>query len=529
MSDTKQGGFFYCPAAMNTNIFGGLGLYVRYHKTNRNDIELAWETPAGALFKTPDRDLLFVNDLHMTSSTRPIDENWDELIALAPSSIGFNDFELDYGMVNHTFHFKKPSMHLKRDPKIGLSRTKWISDSGGFQVISGKIGYLDPVKTAEWYNEYVDIGIGIDIPLPNPSMQGQAMSDQVAHILKRNNTAMLGVLNDTTKLMNVIHGWNADSFMRYHDIVFDARSKHLCISDIYRSTALDAVSTLIEVVGRLPKDHYEHIHVLGIYNTRITVLLARAMRLFFPKIVFTCDSSSYMKAANGWQMALQRNIDRPLERMEIGANASKAINPTVNRHLPCSCGICSRVKYTDIFSYTRRVPNYFLLYHNLFEMVRFCKNVSTAAEELDNAQYRELVKGYLAGNNHIKDSLVGLDFIEACQKEGHKKAKKKFEYYLQQDTQGGLFKQTTLIDHGEQVEVVNEAELLSHVTDALAAYSVEAVKTKKTKHGRTNTSKEVRTIMGAHEKKRGHHVVNIARKKAGGLKAVKKTKEKVKK
>jgi hypothetical protein len=154
--------YYFMPAGVYTpSAAGGLGIYTRFVNNKINHIEVVQETITSLHLKCPDRDLLLVTDLHMDTNIRPLDTTWDELYVVSPHMSTWRDVNVPFYMMNYPKHIKNngysPKTRVPGSPKTDGSCI--VSDSGGFQLLTGQTAYLDPAKIGKWYSDNIDVGI----------------------------------------------------------------------------------------------------------------------------------------------------------------------------------------------------------------------------------------------------------------------------------------------------------------------------------------------------------------------------------
>ena len=442
--------FKYCASAILYQNYGGVGIYVRYRK-GADKIEVRHSDGRYVWVETPDRELVITFDGFSDLHTRPLDCNFDEYVALNPFSASFKDSGIEYLMTNYHQHLKRidRSPEHRRPENTRPDGITYMSDSGGFQILMGRVDYLNPMEVQKWYNANTDIGIVLDIPC---SMEHEHF-ERVAHIQKRNLELMLAVQEPHVELMNVVHGSNTEYMKQFHDIVYDDRCKSLCIANMYAGSLVHTVCDAMEAV-EFTEGQYPHYHLLGIFNPLVLLPYIRyANSEHFKKrgALLTSDSSSHIQGAISYTYFHQADLSTPLKRRAIGVR-EKAAFPSPNRLLPCSCPICSTIKYTDVLS--GMVPgamlNFLLTWHNIFESNRYVNQLDDVAKTLSDADYTEVAKAQLSESRYAKDGLKALEFVHEVMKSGSlPKTKTKFHYW---------FDFSRLLKFKEQQVIVDDME-----------------------------------------------------------------------
>jgi hypothetical protein len=451
---------------------GGTGLYIKYGKTGVNQVEVYKKTFNSLHIRCPDRELCFINDLHTTGSQRPVDEYWDELIILSGISSTWRDFGVEHMMVNMLNDMNKLDKSLEPRKEGSLSRDKvsYISDSGGFQLAQGKIAYLDPVKIVDWYNKNVDIGMSLDIPLFAFSADHDVLL-RAARVQKQNNQAMLDNKADHLELMNVVHGKKVEDYVRFHEVVQTDKINKVSVGAMYSGSVIESLSNFI-AMDRSPEfKQYNHWHLLGIADPRVIIPFVRYIELAKqPGRIYTSDSSSWLQGTRVGEYYNQRNINESLDRIFLGRKklSHYAIEP--NRYLPCSCVVCSRVKYSDIFGSIRSSQVFCLWsYHNMLEMVRYFGHLAENARTMDSKQFKELIKEHTKPK-HLKEVQASVDYVETILNEGLEKANKRFQFFM---IENHLYRNDEDMHHFSYVEegvIENRKLMKSNILKCLEGY-----------------------------------------------------------
>lgn len=423
--------FEYVPGALFPADHAGLGLYIRYGRTNVDAVTLVQRSHQHCWLKCPDRELLIVNDSNQSQAWRPIDGSWDEYLSFNPFTSTANDFGFDWIMENYFQHQSTRYSLPIRKPGFPRPSFKVMSDSGGFQL-GARVVYLDPAKVQLFYNDHVDVGVVLDLPSIGTHNNTDLLIE-LAKIQRRNTEVMLRYKAPGVRLMNVFHGLSQDHKRRFRNIVEVEGINAVSISDIYNKNIHAGIRSVWDIL--LTGTQYDHYHLLGIYNIAILPLFIRLANLpRFQKILFTSDASTHLQSANSRLFHIQRAIDRPMERLRTGVLSSRNhCRPLTDFNtLPCACPVCSRLRYSSIFTVMKGAASTFLLMmHNAFVTVNYVHDMNQLAATLDWVDYRNLVADQLKNHKSaIKDSLSALDYLRELSELGPDKADKRYHYYL---------------------------------------------------------------------------------------------------
>jgi hypothetical protein len=305
-------------------------------------------------------------------------------------------------------------------------------------------------------------------------------------------------------LINIVHGRNIKDYREYHKIVYNENLKRICIADSYRGDIISGVADTSCFISE-HNETYKHFHLLGVYNLKVLTALFRLNKLGIANLV-TSDSSTHIQSAMGKLYHHQSNAHSPEERMIYGVSyRAKVKEVTPHRHLPCSCPVCSRLKYVDILSVlTGALPPFLLMNHNMFEIDRYVKMMNDLSDQMDDKQWRDLVKDQLRGDNQSRATLKALDFLEALAQDGVDKARKKFSAYLSENQL--LSSPPVYFDlNGTEIKVEDDNEWVEKIDGILKKYESNIEKS----HGKR---KKVQS---------GKHVVFSRQKKQKGIRVKK--------
>lgn len=402
--------FKFYPSAAYSPLYSGLSIWTRWARNNPNRIEILERTNGMVRLRTPDRDLLLASDAHAFNSNRPMNENYDEVAHYSNFHKVNQGLGVDHVMVNYPQHLPKihQSPRHRRADSPRRDGATVLADSGGFQILTGQIEFLDPAQVAAWYNENTDIGVALDIPIPT---SGDAKQDterllRSANVQRMNTEMMSQHLDPRVRLMNLIHGHSFDDYQKFRAVVERPDiTGDLCISDVYHGTIIQTMRDVLSVM--YSGQRYKRYHLLGVYNIPMllpTIWAAARMREKGLIEHLSSDASTHIQSATVHMMHLQRVPDKPPERMILGI-ANPNNHASVHRLLPCGCPVCSRVKYADIFGVLPgAISTFLLLMHNQWEIVRYTKMMDEYARTLPIEDYLKLAEGQMTARGAASKS-----------------------------------------------------------------------------------------------------------------------------
>ena len=482
-----QVNYSFVPAAVEYRSHGGLAAYVRHH--NRGDREITVEQwdPNVVKLRCPDRDLLLLKDQHMTRASVPRGEEWDSLESfniLDPLLARENG--VNWVMLNFHAHLEQKltvGMRKNGTPPIRVvdGRTvdlQIMADSGGFQIATGAADFVDPRDLIKWYNENVDCGMVLDIPLPHTvSIED---SNRAARVQKMSTDFFLSEAREDLRFINVLHGGSLEARMRYWDIVHDDRIKALAFAG-YKDNPVAMASQLYKLAYQAYDRGYRHIHTLGVFNLGMQASILWIARMFRDAgkadMVFTSDASTHLMSGKNKIFHTQLGMDWAPKRMLIG---DRNRFPTITSQLHCQCPVCRVLKYEDVMNVLDNALIRFLLStHNLFEIVRYCNQLVDVCSTTNPTIFKSFVDRHLKGNLSQKATIDALSYLGMIETHGIKEADRKYNWYLNTGFKAAQI--VTLLEGEEEEEVVDDIHALKVVDGYETWYKSEGKALVKTK------------------------------------------------
>ena len=525
--NTDLKGYRYVPAAMAFADHGGVGIYIKYGKCNVDGIKVIEQNNQYLWVKAPDREFFIVRNSHYEHHVRPMNCNYDEFIGLSAFHKTFDDFDQDILMNNYASSMQKKNMDTDSiiDGKCN-NNIITMTDSGGFQFMRS-VDYLNPAKIAEWYNKNTHWGMVLDIPIiPGTELP---LFKRAAIVQRSNSQIMLDTKTPHVDLINIVHGYSKDTYNIYRDIVETDDIDRMCLGGIYRGSILASVNNMLEIITK--GKQYSHYHILGVYNPRVLPILIKIANSGLCKFI-TSDSSTAIRSATAKSYHVIRNFISGVERPYIGLS-SNIITSSIDKVLPCGCPVCSKLKYVDTMAVLDGIiPTHMLMMHNIYVQKKYTQMLQDSYNQLSREEYRKLVKIHLNRYGQDEDSTANvmrkpkskgisedevlhcLDFIDEVVDTGLEKARKKYAYYLNENSLVDTFyePQSIFNDDGEKEEI-NEGDYSKRFVKILETYE----KNTSSEHGKKQKIKL----------KQGATMFSKSKKSAKGLK--KKTKSKNKK
>lgn len=418
------GEYRFVPAGYYASNAGGLGMYIRYRRSDLREIRKRSQDSRHIWLEMPDREVILVRMTH-EHPFYPSEGTFDEFVNLNfYQEQSARDLGFDYFMTNYTDYLGKeqqsPRNRLVRSP----GQMSVISDSGGFQFLTGDLDYLNPQGLIDWYNENADIGVVLDMPIASKVLD-EGLHLKLAKLQKRNTQLMLDHAVPGLELMNVVHGATADMKVRFHDQVVHPKIRRLAVGGGYFDTVMSSIANILEFHSRAG-GHYQHYHFLGITNLFQVIAYMRMTHLGLLPFA-TSDSTTYYQKGTAKEYLTQTRMSSNISHLNIGQRDNICTPYSV---LPCSCPLCSRVKYMDALSNFGGSPiNSSVAFHNAWRYNEYLKAMQSIID-WPLSKLSEVLTGQLGKRPTLAEGLKTLQFVDEVAEIGLAKAKKKYGYFL---------------------------------------------------------------------------------------------------
>jgi queuine/archaeosine tRNA-ribosyltransferase len=484
--------YSFVPAAVNSLQPHGLGIYVKYSKNDSGRIIIKEDNFKYTWIVCPDREIVVTKNNYPIYY--PMGENFDEYVDLnIYNDHVANSLEVDIYMINYSAYGKNSKLAPQgrrngRNPNV-KQQPFILADSGGFQLHSGVKEYIDPLDVITWYNENVDWGMVLDVP---PCIHEDQYLKRAAVIQANNIKVMLDNKKPNVELINILQGGNHDQRMEFLKIVDNPAIDRLAVPAYRDSTISDTASILRLVTA---KRKFKHYHILGVYNLlKLAPIIRIANQRGIPLV--TSDASTPIQSAVNKIYHHQQSIFEPEKRLIIG---NRENIPSVHNFLPCSCPVCSAVKYMGILGAldNQSISN-LLSIHNIWEINRYTNMMNELAQTLSDADYKSVVKHQLKSRS--SDTLLALDMISLYFKEPDA-ALRRYARYFSKNT-AGLFSGNSGLFEDRVESIDKDANLFINA-------KVETLEEKRERLERTlaryEKSYKIKVKPEKVEKKKKHH------------------------
>lgn len=428
----RQSGYAFVAAGALQRNFGGYVAYIKY-KGGPNKVSLKEQSSYHAWYICPDREVVIVRNNLSPDAFYPYGDNFDECVDLSIyNDYASKGFGLEYIMTNFTH--SPNSINRRTDLRTHPNnRIQVMSDSGGLQLVSRKDKSLviNPKELVEFYNNNVDAGMVLDLPL---AIADEKTTLRAAKVQRDNNRIMLKHAKGI-ELINIFHGHTDYERAKYREIVEDDRIPRLALGGVQFNSMMTAISIIYSAIEE--GLHYKQYHILGVFLAPYLPLLVKMANSGENPPHITSDSTSHIQSAANRAYHFQFDITTTSKRLPIGTRSSI---PNPSRILPCQCPVCKALKYTDILGFgPGRHTTELLAVHNAYEMARYTRQLQEACEQLTPKEYNAFVSEQMRDKKGLKEFKQCLDFIEVASVKGTKAARKKHLGHL------NLRKQTTTL------------------------------------------------------------------------------------
>ena len=175
--------------------------------------------------------------------------------------------------------------------------------------------------------------------------------------------------------------------------------------------------------------------MFNIANTLLATRLIHKIAKAGREVFVTSDASSpYHYGVRREYLAL---TSHPQKKMFLGKKIVGGLITNPYRLLPCSCEVCSSIKYTDILTMMDKMQTQRLIIrHNEINYSQWLAMVNVYAHEMDDKQYLEYAME-MTGSALRSQVKGALDYIDRLLMDGWKAAHKRY-FHLTGTMFGGM-------------------------------------------------------------------------------------------
>jgi len=237
-----------------------------------------------------------------------------------------------------------------------------VGDSGGFQILTGKIDWLEPITILRWQEENCDIGITLDVPPVSSisSIPDISFVEKCARKSARNyEIAARNRRNDKLLLLKPLHGAKLEQLKIWHKHIKDIDLDGYALSP---KPAADPMIFALHATFIHEAEMPERIHVfLGSGPNIIPVIIYSSY--FFKNVTFD-STTPLLRARNRYYIISFVPVTFYIRML------SRKTLPSIKR-LPCDCPVCSKISSATDFYKGISDGEKFLELHNLFITLRY--------------------------------------------------------------------------------------------------------------------------------------------------------------
>lgn len=366
--------FKWIAAGAAYNAFSNINIYVRFKKRKGGFTEKVY--PHGHFAALQDREIFI---------TRVGGLEYNIPFPLSGYDLCFNcDMLGQHSAIEHTgimyAYTEKASLRRHNYDKSKVPGMLF-GDSGGFQILTGVLDFVDPHDLGRWYTRYVKQGMSLDIP--TSKCMDEELVLKSAKMQKKNNDILKEAIDDTVDIYNVCHGMTHDLRSKFIDIVEDDDFNNWAVGGTYHGNIFNVLSALFTVVKKSPKKAY---HILGVSKALVIPILAWFGRYHN----LTSDSSSHMQSGLGF--GAFNLTGYKLQSRKYGSSTRQVLHSQKEfPFLPCTCGICQALKTNEFLYLTARSVSaqICLTLHNLNSLSRYASLWNALAQECSSKEYKE--------------------------------------------------------------------------------------------------------------------------------------------
>jgi len=247
-------------------------------------------------------------------------------------------------------------------------------NSGGFQLLTGQVSYLEPINVLRWMEKNADIGMTLDVPPINP--------------------VTLGPLND----MVYFEKCAVKSARYYEKMYTDRASNHLQLLKVLQGSSRDELELWYKTTKECEFDGFSlsikppsdpiQVALLSTFihekeqPKRVHILLGTGYDVI-PAIIYTSklfenvtfDSASYIIGAQYRKYILPFN---PKMHVHFLTNKNNGRLKT----LPCSCPVCRRLEAQNLYGDGSKI-GVSISVHNLWVMKEYIRTVESLLADKD--------------------------------------------------------------------------------------------------------------------------------------------------
>ena len=433
---------------MPTGIYPAYALRVHVYVRFEKNSTFGWELPAdrSVEVRLPDRTVLITNPVQPWG-VAPVDGNWDRIFEFDPYRNDWGEDMLPYvmlaawnGMTTQSGYGTSTGV---RDRSWITNKVKLFGDSGGSQLKSGTVDYVDPKAAQVWMNQVCDLGVPLDVAPHLVDQNTPEIWDPLIWLQQKHNEDFLAAARKPTenwdglKLLNCVHGFTAEQVRRWCRETHDDRFVGWAVGGDVSYNLFQHLRTLMVAIQEF--NHWgdnAHFHMFGSANITKTPAYAWLGR-YVPLV--TGDGTGWLDGVK-YHRAKYLNIGGSISTRHFGRLAVEKRSAMPGSTSPCPCPICaSRGGDWRVFSLPRCTPGPNLqLLHEIWTTVRMndmWSNLAMNVKDLD--EYLRWVQaaftkgsGSALNADYVRKIIALVRYIDTAWNHGVDYADKKFARVL---------------------------------------------------------------------------------------------------
>lgn len=323
----------------------------------------------------------------------------DPRYSLCSSNVG--PFFLKQNNFEYILMNLSTGINVKYNPCKYIEGIKTFVDSGGFQLFTGALDFIDPKELAQTYNRVASIGVDLDIPCDSPQVTRPYL-EACAKIQKANYEVLSANVNKDVELLRVSHGKNLEYRKIFMDILAPENPKYLSIAGAVVGIEGPRKPFIIaEAILYFASQfkNLEYIHCLGYTDSKAWVVYSLIEQLGLVKNIGGDSVSFLMNSASG-------TFNLPKGAFTLSRNVH-ASTPCY-----CTCSVCRNAKDLRLLNSSRLLHS-----HNLYILNKRKEFTYNTVKELlnGNIKYGEFLKetGIKMTQKHLHELVDYIQEVKA--------------------------------------------------------------------------------------------------------------------
>ena len=285
-------------------------------------------------------------------------------------------------------------------------------DSGGFQILTGQVSFLEPVNVLRWMEHNGDIGMTLDVPPIDPNNLGplhdisyfRKCAEKSARYYEKMYTNRI---SKNLQLLKVIQGGNRRELELWYKETEEFRFDGFSLSI---KPPNDPMQVALHTTFIHEKEQPERVHILLGTGFDVIPAIVYAGNMLFKDVTF--DSASYIQGAK------TRKYFLPIDpKMRIDFSTKESNNLKI-RKLPCSCPVCQNIEPSALQGEGSKIGGAISI-HSLWVMKNYIKTLTSLVT--DEELFFEFVRKHCSRRTvksleMVEEYANGKDFNQVYEK-----------------------------------------------------------------------------------------------------------------